>query len=188
MAEEMTKVQQLGVLTALQKMVKAKADQLRKEVNAEMSQDYLNNKSGKDRPVLLDGIKVGNIVMSIDEKHWEVTDPIDYEAFLFENGQMNETWSLNPAYTLEAMRRLGDDYRYMFDCKMEPKEEFLKLFEPCGDAVVISGTDAVVPGVSPCGVKTGGIKVYKCEPKKVAPILARIGGLDAMLLGDGSHE
>ena len=113
MAEKMTKVQQLGVLTALQKMVKAKADQLRKEVNAEMAQDYLSNKSGKDRPVLLDGIKVGNIVMSIDEKYWEVTDPIDYEAFLFESGQMNETWSLNPAYTLEAMRRLGDDYRYI---------------------------------------------------------------------------
>lgn len=187
MAEEMTKVQQLGVLTALQKMVKAKADQLREQVYDDMADAYSLGEGTERKGVVLDGDEVGKVTLRVDKTGWEVTDPIEFEAFMNDNGQMEERWTLKPEYVVEARARLKE-YPWMFDCELKPKEEFTKLFEKCGDAVIVAGTDAVVPGVAPCKAKPMGITVTGCKPQQVAPIVARIGGLDAMLLGDGSHE
>ena len=186
MAQEMTKVQQLGVLTALQKMVKAKADQLREQVYDDMADAYSLGDGG-DKYVVLDGEQVGKVTLKVDKTGWEVTDPIEFEAFMVDNGQMEERWTLKPEYMVEAMARLKD-YPWMLDCEMKPKDDFTKLFERCGDSVEVAGTNAIVPGVAPCKAKPKGIMVTGCKPQQVAPIVARIGGLDAMLLGDGSHE
>lgn len=187
MAQEMTKVQQLGVLTALQKMVKDKIDELRGEIYEEMSTGYKKGEGTERKGVVLDGDEVGKVTLRVDKTGWEVTDPIEFEAFMNDNGQMEERWTLKPEYTVDAMARLKE-YPWMFDCELKPREEFTKLFEKCGDAVIVAGTDAVVPGVAPCKAKPMGITVTGCKPQQVAPIVARIGGLDAMLLGDGSHE
>ncbi len=186
MAKEMTAVQQLGVLTALQKMVKAKADEVRAQVYADMAEGYMSGDGG-DKYVLLDGEQVGKVTLKVDKSGWEVTDPVEFEAFLNDNGQLEERWSLKPEYTAEAMARLAD-YPWMFQCEAKPKESFTRLFERCGDSVVVAETDAVVPGVAPCKAKPKGIMVTGCKPQQVAPIVARTGGLDAMLLGSGSHE
>ena len=76
MAEEMTKVQQLGVLTALQKMVKAKADQLREQVYDDMADAYSLGDGG-DKYVVLDGEQVGKVTLKVDKTGWEVPDPIE---------------------------------------------------------------------------------------------------------------
>ena len=186
MAKEMTAVQQLGVLTALQKMVKARADELRERVSADMAEGYMAG-DGRDKYVVLDGEQVGKVTLKVDKKGWRVTDPEAFEAFLYENGQLKERWSLKPEYTMEAMSLLSDR-PWMFQCETKPRESFTKLFERCGDCIAIENTDAIVPGVEPCRAKPAGIMVTGCDPKDVAPIVARIGGLDAMLLGDGSHE
>ena len=185
--KSMTKVQQLGVLTALQNMVKKKTDELRSEVYEEMSTGYKKGEGTERKGVVLDGDEVGKVTLRVDKKGWEVTDPIEFEAFMNDNGQMEEHWTLKPEYVVEARARLKE-YPWMFDCELKPKEEFTKLFEKCGDTVIVAGTDAVVPGVSPCKAKPIGIAVTGCKPQQVAPIVARIGGLDAMLLGDGSNE
>lgn len=186
MAETMTKVQQLGVLTALQKMVKSKLDEVRAEVGEDMADGYLKGDGG-DKYVVLDGEQVGKVTLKVDKAGWEVTDPVEFEAFMNDNGQMVERWSLRPEYALEA-KALLEDRPWMFRCEMEPRKDFTKLFERCGDSIIVAGTDAVVPGVAPCKAKPEGIMVTGCKPQQVAPIVARIGGLDAMLLGDGAHE
>ena len=87
----------------------------------------------------------------------------------------------------EVFQRLSA-YPWLFDLHEEPKKDFTRTFEKLGDSVIVSGTDVIVPGVAPCKAKPTGIMVTGCKPQQVAPIVARIGGLDAMLLGDGSHE
>ena len=186
MAQALKPAQQLAVLTAVQKMVKAKLDELRDQVNEQMIDRF--EEDGIDRQrLVLDGEEVGKISLKVKDEGWEVTDQDEFFNWLFDNGQLNETHTVKKGCEEEVFQRLSA-YPWLFDLHEEPKKEFTRTFEKLGDSVIVSGTDVIVPGVAPCKAKAAGIMVTGCKPQQVAPIVARIGGLDAMLLGDGSNE
>lgn len=186
MAQALKAAQQLAVLTAVQKMVKAKLDELREQVDEQMRDRF--EEDGIDRQrLMLDGEEVGKVLLKVADEGWEVTDRDEFFNWLFDNGQLDETHTVKKGCEEEVFQRLSS-YPWLFDLHEEPKKDFTRTFEKLGDSVVVSGTDVIVPGVAPCKAKPKGIMVTGCKPQQVAPIVARIGGLDAMLLGDGSHE
>lgn len=182
MAQTLKAAQQLAVLKAVQEMVDAKYDELRKQVMDDMLEDDNERKS-----LYLDDEKVGTATICFEKNDWKVTDRDEFFNWLFENGQLNETHTVKEGCEEEVFQRLSA-YPWLFDLHEEPKEDFTRTFEKLGDSMIVSGTDVVVPGVVPCKPKAKYITVRGCKPQQVAPIVARIGGLDAMLLGDGSHE
>lgn len=186
MAQALKAAQQLAVLTAVQKMVKAKLDELREQVDEQMRDRF--EEDGIDRQrLVLDGEEVGKVSLKVADEGWEVTDRDEFFNWLFDNGQLDETHTVKKGCEEEVFQRLSS-YPWLFDLHEEPKKDFTRTFEKLGDSVIVSGTDVIVPGVAPCKAKPKGIMVTGCKPQQVAPIVARIGGLDAMLLGDGSHE
>lgn len=174
-------VQQLGVLTAMQKMVRAKTDEVRRQVEQDMGKRY--SEDGIDRQrILLDGEEVGKISLKVNEECYEVVDHDAFYDWLFDNGQLTQTHTVRKGCEEEVWSLLSDR-PWLFECKEEPKKEFEKTFERLGDSIVVSGTDTIVPGVVPAKAKPNGIMVTGCKPQQVAPIVARLGGLDALLLG-----
>lgn len=178
--------ERLAVLTAVSKMAKAALEEARAEVEAEMGRAF--EESGADRArLMLDGAEVGSVTLKTDRRGWEVADPEAFFGFLRDNGQLRTTRRLRPECQGEAWALLGDERPDMFAVEEAPEEAFLKAFERLGDAVVVSGTDVVVPGVRPCAARPKGLVVTGCRPQVVGPIAARMGGLDALLLPEGGE-
>ena len=182
MESNLKPVQQLGVLTAMQKMVKAKTDEVRKQVEADMEARFAEDGTDRQR-LVLDGEEVGKISLKVKEECYEVVDHDAFYDWLFDNGQLAQTHTVRKGCEEEVWSLLSDR-PWLFECKEEPKKEFERTFERLGDSIVVSGTDAIVPGVVPAKAKPNGIMVTGCKPQQVAPIVARIGGLDALLLGE----
>lgn len=181
---QLTTNEKLAVLTAMSKQVKSALDEVRKEAEEQMAERF--DKEGVDRArLMLDGEEVGSVTVRSDRKGWEVCDREAYDEFLRDNGQMRTRHVLRPEHVLEAWIALGEERPWMFEVEERPDPDFEKAFERVGDAVVVSGTDVVVPGVRPCRAKAQGIMVRGCTPRQVAPIALRMGGLDALLLGEG---
>ena len=178
--------ERLAVLTAVSKMAKAGLDEARAEVEADMRRAF--EESGADRArLMLDGTEVGSVTLKTDRTGWEVCDPEAFEAFLSDNGQLHVVRRLKPEYQGAAWTMLGEEFPFMFDFESAPDPAFVKTFERVGDAIVVSGTDTVVPGVRPCAAKAKGLMVTGCRPQVVGPIAARLGGLDALLLPEGGE-
>lgn len=178
--------ERLAVLTAVSRIAKAALDEARARAQEELAAAFAE--SGTDRArLMLDGTEVGALTLKTDRKGWEVTDPEAFEEFLADNGQLSVTRRLKPECQHEAWALLHEEHPHMFEEERKPEQAFLKTFERAGDAVVVSGTDVVVPGVSPCPAKVTGIMVTGCRPQVVGPIAARLGGLDALLLPEGGE-
>lgn len=178
--------ERLAVLTAVSKIAKAALDETRAQAEKELAEAFAGNGTDRAR-LMLDGTEVGALTLKTDRKGWEVTDPDAFEEFLADNGQLSVARRLKPEYQHEAWSLLHEEHPYMFEEERKPEQAFLKTFERVGDAVVVSGTDVIVPGVSTCPAKVTGIMVTGCKPQLVGPIAARLGGLDALLLPEGGE-
>ena len=186
MESNLKPVQQLGVLTAMQKMVKAKTDEVRRQVEADMEARFAEDGTDRQR-LVLDGEEVGKVSLKVKEECYEVVDQDAFFDWLFDNGQLVQAHAVKKGCEEEVWSLLSDR-PWLFECREEPKKEFAKTFERLGDSIVVSGTDAIVPGVVPAKAKPNGIMVTGCKPQQVAPIVARLGGLDALLLGDADES
>lgn len=178
--------ERLAVLTAVSKMAKAALDEARAEAEARMQAAFAEDGTDRAR-LMLDGTEVGSVTLKVDRTGWEACDPEAFFAFLRDNGQLSVAHRIRPECEGEAWALLHDERPDMFYDEEEPDPGFLKTLERLGDAVVVSGTDVVVPGVRPCPAKPRGIAVTGCRPQVVGPIAARMGGLDALLLPEGGE-
>lgn len=179
--------ERLAVLTAVSRIAKAALAEARAQAEKELTEAFAANGTDRAR-LMLDGTEVGSVTLRTDRKGWEVTDQEAFEEFLADNGQLSVVRRLKPECQHEAWSLLHEEHPHMFEEERKPEQAFLKTFERVGDAVVVSGTDVVVPGVSPCPAKATGIMVAGCKPQLVGPIAARLGGLDALLLPEGGDE
>ena len=186
MESNLKPVQQLGILMAMQKMVKAKTDEVRRQVEADMNARFAEDGIDRQR-LVLDGEEVGKVSLKVKEECYEVVDREAFFDWLFDNGQLVQTHAVKKGCEEEVWSLLSDK-PWLFECEEEPKKEFAKTFERLGDSIVVSGTDVIVPGVVPAKAKPNGIVVTGCKPQQVAPIVARLGGLDALLLGDADES
>lgn len=178
--------ERLAVLTAVSKIVKKELDEARAQVEGDMVDAFFDNGADRAR-LMLDGVEVGSVTLKVDRSGWEVEDPDEFGRFLEDNGQMKTVRRLKPEYQGMAWSLLGEQHPYMFDVEETPEPGFLKAFERIDGAVVVGGTDVVVPGVRPCPSKPKGLMVTGCKPQMVGPIAARLGGLDALLLPEGGE-
>lgn len=179
--------EKLAVLTALQKQVKKELDRTRAEVERGLSDGFAE--SGADRArLMLDGTEVGTVSLKIDRTGWRVTDQEAFDAFLVDNGGARVVFKLKPQCEDEAVRLLRPLYPEMFDERIEPREEFTRTFRRVGDVIAVADTDVAVPGIEPAPPAVAGIMVRGCDPRDVAPIVSRVGGLDAVFALEGGRD
>lgn len=180
----MKTTEKIAVLTAMQKAVKSALDEARAEANEEMYGRFYEDGTDRMR-LLIDGEEVGTMSLRCDSSGWEVVDEDAFFRYLDEHGGLVASHSLKPEYGEEAYARWGAERPWMFEAEEKPDDGFCKLMERVGDVMVVSGLGEPVPGVRPCGKRPTGISVRGCDPKKVLPMVASLGGVDALLLGGG---
>ena len=67
MESNLKPVQQLGILMAMQKMVKAKTDEVRRQVEADMNARFAEDGIDRQR-LVLDGEEVGKVSLKVKEE------------------------------------------------------------------------------------------------------------------------
>lgn len=179
--------EKLAVLTALQKQIKKELNRARKEVERGLSDGFAE--SGADRArLMLDGTEVGTVSLKIDRTGWRVTDAEAFEGFLIDNGGARVRYALKPYCEQEVVALLQKERPDMFDTIIEPLDEFTRTFRRVGDVMAVADTDVAVPGIEPAPPTVKGVMVRGCDPRDVAPIVSRIGGLDAVMALEDGHD
>lgn len=178
--------ERVAVLTAMQKAVKAELDRARAEADGEMRRRFAEDGTDRMR-LIIDGEEVGTLSLRCDGSGYEVTDEEAFHDYLWENGGLSVSHRLKPEYAEEAYGLWGADRPWMFESEEKPDEGFCKLMERVGDMMVVSGLGDPVPGVRPCGKRPKGVTVRGCDPRKVVPLLRSVGGVEALLLGEGER-
>ena len=179
----MTATEQMAVLIALQKAVKARLDEVRAEADAELLADYEDSGVTK-RALKLGGIKVGDFIVALNQGVWTVTDEGAFLDFALSYGFASYATRIRPEWMYRAKEVLLEELP-------EAIEEYTELDRKWQDYIVnVAGEPQFmqsgmrVPGLAFTGQTVKGTQARGCRPEDVVPIIRRLGGVDALLLGE----
>lgn len=181
----MSSTQDLAVITALDKVVKARAKEVRAEADGGLMAVYKD--MGVEKVELrVAEAPVGTLQVTYASEGYEVTDMGAFAEFGLANGMAEEKRSIRPEYMAAAISLLEEQMPEAIEVTVEPVKDLDRMLDRAGDAVVAYGTSEVVPGVSWHPKRAKGTMVRGCEPEKVIPLLQALpGGVDQLLLGGG---
>lgn len=170
--------EKLAVLTALKKLINSELAKVREECDENLLEAY--ERDGVSKVALkVNGIKVGDFLITFNSNEWEVTDNESFSEFALDYGFATIEKSIKPEYMSRAIELLAEE---------EPDgiAETVKVDSKWADYVSPDGTylesGLKVPGISYTGKTVKNTQVLKCDPKTVAPILREIGGIQTLLL------
>ena len=174
--------EQLALLTALQKVVKSRLDEVRAEADDDLLADF--DEDGVTKKALkLGGIKVGDFIVVLNSSKWAVEDAAAFGDFALTYGFATVRKSIRPEYMARALEVLSDELpdAVAEDVKLDPKWE--NYIENVAGTPTFLDSGEAVPGIRYTGQTVKGTQVRGCKPEDVAPIIAQLGGVDALLLG-----
>lgn len=165
-------------------------DGIRAKVDRELQEMW--EQTGSDRLTLaVAGVKVGSITLKTDEET-EVDDAAAFEAFLLEKGFAKSQTAIDDAIlTQNQFERLLGLVRIMAPSAVREYVTVDRKWKnqvertPDGSAIW-SETGELVPGVKMRTVPNG--TTLRLDEKKVAPLLARVGGTVKSLTGIAEPE
>lgn len=176
--------EKLAVLTALKKLVNSELAKVREECDENLLEAY--DRDGVSKVALkVNGIKVGDFLITFNSNEWEVTDNAALGEFALEYGFATVERTIKPEYMSRAVELLAEE---------EPDgiAEMVKVDPKWPDYLSADGTyldsGLKVPGVTYTGRTVKNTQVLKCDPNTVAPILRQMGGIEMLLLDGGSDD
>ena len=182
--------EQLAVITALDKAVAAKKKEVRAEADAEMMAHYED--MGVEKMALrLGGEKVGELGVVMASESYTITDAEAFEEFALCNGLAEVEQRIAPDMMPSVIKALGDYFDSevldeIIEERVVPVDGWQKRLHMVG-GIPCLGSEPV-PGVEYVKPRVKNTVVRGCKPEAVLPIVAQLGGVEQLLLGEGSHE
>lgn len=170
--------EKLAVLTALKKLVNSELAKVREECDENLLEAY--ERDGVSKVALkVNGIKVGDFLISFNSREWEVTDNEAFSEFAMDYGFDTIEKSIKPEYMSRAIELMVEEEPdgIAETVKVDPK--WAGYLSPDG-TYLDSGLK--VPGVTYTGRTVKNTQVTKCDPNTVSPILRQMGGIETLLL------
>ena len=176
--------EQVAVLTAIQKFVKERLDDLREEADEEIFDLY--EKEGSEKVALiLDGHKVGEYGINFTKEGYQVTDSASLLSFLEDYGLTFTRKKINENKLDELVLFLEDEAPEYLVEMTEPTPNWDKCIEYVGKKCMYLDSGIEIPGISYVDRKIKNTVVRGCKPEEVLPIARQLGGVDQLLLGSG---
>lgn len=177
----MKTTEQLAVLTALQKMVKGRLDEVRREADDDLLDAYDEDGVTK-RALKIGGVKVGDHIVVMTTGTWEIEDSAAFEEFALDYGIGTIERSIKPEYIPRVLEILVCELPEAIEetVKLDPKWQ--SCLTNTGGVATFMDSGLRVPGVTYVGQQVKNTQVRGCKPEDVAPIIASLGGIDALLL------
>ena len=182
----MNTCEELAVLTAMQKVVKARLDEVRARANAELRASWDDDGVAK-KALRLGGVKVGDFPVELDSCEWEVSDAKEFEDFALAYGFAHPACRIKPGWAaraVEVMDLVEPEGVERF-VELDPKWE--RYVTNTGGTPTFLDSGLEVPGLSYRGPRVKCTQVRGCDPGKVVPIVRGLGGVERMLLGEAGE-
>lgn len=176
--------EQLAMLTALQKAVKQKLDEVRTEADASMLESYEDDGVVK-KALKVGGVKVGDYIVVLTADDWAVTNEAALEDFALCNGLAETRLSIKPECMAAAVKIVEEIDPFLLTEEVKLAPDWKKYLTNTGGVATFLDTNQAVPGVAPAPPRVKCTQVRGCKPEDVVPQMQRLGGIDALLLGDG---
>lgn len=171
------------MLTALQKMVKERLDEVRAEADAELLAAYEDDGVTK-KALRLGGVKVGDFVVVMNSGSWAVEDEEAFEDFALSYGFAEEERGVLPEWRARALEVLERELPEAISRTVKVSPKWQGLVRNVGGVPVYLDSGLEVPGLRFTGQTVKCTQARGCRPEDVAPIIRGMGGVDALLLGE----
>ena len=175
--------EQLAVLTAIQKAVKAKLDEVRAEADADMLVAFEDDGVTK-KALKLGGVKVGDYIVVLASDDFIITDADAFNDFALTYGFANQKMSIKPECMEQAIKIIEEMDPFLLTEEVKPDSNWKKLLNNSAGTATYLDSGVPVSGVMVTG---GGVKctqVRGCKPEDVVPRIRELGGIDQLLLGE----
>ena len=189
----MEPMEQLAVLTAMEKAVKDRIREVRAECNDKMLGAY--DSIGAEKIALkVCGTKVGDMTVAFHSEGFAVTDEEAFGEFAADYGLAAKRKRIRPEMMESAIKAIESAFEP--DVAAETIEEYTvlspdweKAMERGNGRVLYMDSGMPVPGVEYRPKRVNGTMVRGCKPDEVLPLLQSLpGGIDGLLLGEGGEE
>ena len=177
----MRTTEKLALLTALQKMVKSALDDTRAEANEELLEAFEEDGVTK-KALRLGGVKVGDFIVVMSTGKWRITDSAAFLDFALTYGFAREIRSIKSEYLNEVLNHLEREFPEALEVTVEPDPKWENYVENVAGTPTYLDSGEVVPGIEFVGQTVKNTQVRGCKPEEVGPIIAKMGGIDALLL------
>lgn len=181
-------VQESAVLTAIEKMVKARLGERRQDADAAMVELY--ESTGADRmKIKLGDDEIGTLTLTFSKDAYEVTDAEAFHDFMLAQGLASINKEIRPEFMLEAIKRIEDETPGAIRETVVVSKDASKLMKRAGDSFVLEGTEAIIPGIAPKPPEIKDTRLTGCEPEKVVSAMSALpGGVAGVLMGGDGDE
>lgn len=182
--------EEVAVLTALQKAVKARLDEARARLDEEFEE--LHESCGVERRALtVGGARVGEQLMVTEAGHWEVEDEAGFGDFALTYGLAHEERSIRPGMMESCVKALEDVFEpdvlaEAVETRVVPDAGWERYVTNVGGLPAFLDTGLTVPGLRWVPARMKGTQVRGCKPEDVLPLVGSLeGGVEGLLLGEG---
>lgn len=176
--------EELAVLTALQKAVKERLDEVRAEADMNMGDGV------EKRTLSVGGQKVGEIAVTFAKEDWAIVDREAFEAFALDYGMARVEKAIRPGWMETCVKALESAFEpevlsSAIDEKVVLEGDWKKAVTKVGSDPVYLDSGMVIPGLAYMPRCEKGTRVTGCKPSDVVPILQGLpGGMEMALLGE----
>lgn len=184
MQDKLNASERLAVLTALEKAVKREKAKAREEADAHLMELWDDDMISK-RGLSIGGVKVGEHIIVMDKDIWEVTDRAALDDFALSYGFGSEHLRIKDGCEAAAAAIIADEHPELVERVTELDPHWQSYIVNHGGVATYLDSGLEVPGVRYRGETVKHTMVTGCKPEAVLPIVSSIGGVDALLLGDG---
>lgn len=189
----MNPMEQLAVLTAMEKAVKDRIKCVRDDCNRSLLQNH--DDMGVEKVAMkVCGSKVGDMTVTFNADGFAVVDREAFEEFAVDYGLATKRKRIRPEMMESAIKAIEGAFEP--DVAAEVIEEYTalspdweKAMERGNGCVLYMDSGMPVPGVEYRPKRVKGTMVRGCKPDDVLPLLRSLpGGIDGLLLGEGGEE
>ena len=174
----------LAVLTAMQKAVKERLDEVRAEADAGMGDGI------EKRTLSVGGEKVGEITQTFSKDGWRVVDMEALQAFALDYGFAHVEKVIRPEWMETCVKALEAEFdadvtSSAIEERIVLNGDWESLITKVDGEPTYLDSGMVVPGIEYRPKAAKGTRVTGCKPSDVIPILRGLpGGMDRALIGD----
>lgn len=173
--------EEMAILIALQKQVRKRLAVLRPQVDRSLLDAY-NEDGVTKRAIKLGGVKVGDHLLSFASSKWEVTDSAAFEDFALTYGFARVVKTVRPEYESLVCELVEEAAPEAVAETVKVDEHWDRLMTNTAGTPTFKDSGMVVPGVQLSGQRVRSCQVRGCEPEDVAPMVASLGGVEALAL------
>lgn len=189
----MNNLEKLPIFKALEKIVGQKAEECRKQCDAEIKKLY-EDSGIKKIDLRVNGDSVGSFTATVNKAGFEVTDKPLFDDFALTYGFADEVLSINPEAMQRAIGILRENldeeaFKQMVSTSVKVDSKWENFITAKGGECYFLDTAELVPGIKIRKESFKSTMVTGCKPDDVIPLINQLpGGINALLLGGGSEE